>query len=116
VNDKIDRIPEPPVAPTFAALAKLEPELRALAAAARHQRRIARGLPSYCANQVWIFQFKPRLCGLVGWSSQHPEPLLHTRAAYDVAYDHIYQLLPDCRNCLCFPWPECGPAEHRKGA
>ncbi len=38
---------------------------------------------------------------LVGWGSNHPDPALRTSAAYDVAYQTLYDLLPDCQDCGC---------------
>lgn len=57
--------------------------------------------PSFCANNVWYRQFKPKMVVLVGWSSKSKLPELMTDDAYDVAYDHLYALLPNCRNCMC---------------
>jgi hypothetical protein len=38
-------------------------------------------------RNAWYNDIKPRVCRLAGWESHHRDPLLHTRAAYDVAYD-----------------------------
>lgn len=61
---------------------------------------------SFCANRVWYGQngwgFKQRFSELVGWGSNSPHELLHTKEAYDVAYRKLYSALPDCRNCSCF--------------
>ena len=55
------------------------------------------GGPSFCANDVWYRpgSFKSRLVRLAGWWAEKPE--LRTSEAYDVAYDELYQQLPDCR-------------------
>ncbi len=76
------------------ALGLLERELRAL-------RRQARGRRTFCAHAVWYRPGGPksRLTGLVGWSARHPR--LRTSGAYDVAYQHLYGLLPACRGCAC---------------
>lgn len=82
----------------------------------------------WCANEVWYGFLKSQLVQLVGWSRGHlptcaidgPRPafvcmanfkpvrrvpattnaekMLRSSAAYDVAYDHLYELLPDCRH------------------
>jgi hypothetical protein len=73
-------------------LAKLERDIQAV--------KDTRG-PSFCANDWWYLPggFKSRLARLVGWGAEQPE--LRTTEAYDVAYDALYQLLPDCRECRC---------------
>jgi hypothetical protein len=40
---------------------------------------------------------------IVGRWSQHPDPLMHTSDAYDVAFQTLWGLLPDCdhRDKLC---------------
>lgn len=85
--------------------------------------------PGFCAAAVWTRSLKPRLTRLVGWdrhghdeepdsgdavllydllNSGLPEVnrrgALWSSGAYDVAYDHLYALLPDCHDCgLCSP-------------
>ena len=72
-------------------------------ARAYHRSRPA----NFCANEVWYGYFhrvglKKRLCQLVGWERADRDPVLGTSAAYDVAYEVIYQALPDCRGrCAC---------------
>jgi hypothetical protein len=80
------------------ALAELERELRAI------EDDPAR--PAFCANLVWYGRedpegrsYKERLHPLVGWEARNPK--LRSEHAYDLAYDHLYALLPDCRDCLC---------------
>jgi hypothetical protein len=60
------------------------------------------GGPSFCANDIWYDEIKPVLVKLVGWSARNPA--LRTTEAYDVAYQYLYNLLPDCRDCGCFPY------------
>jgi hypothetical protein len=64
------------------------------------------GGESFCANYHWFLPngFKSRLSRLVGYGAEKPE--LRTSAAYDVAYDHLYRLLPDCRNCRCIAFEQ----------
>ncbi len=85
--------------PTFEELVRLEPRLGALLIEAKAVRR-PRG-KSFCANLTWYRVFKPRLCQLVGWERAERHPVLSTNTAYDVAYDRIYDVLPNCRRCLC---------------
>lgn len=105
-NVRPDRRPRTPLTkPTFAQLVKAEPRLADLARAAARvvdDRRAA----SFCANAHWygyrgLPGLKPALEQLVGWGAQRRDehPVLGTSAAYDVAYETIYCLLPDCRNC-----------------
>jgi hypothetical protein len=84
---------------SFEELCRLEPALAFLESRIRSERQ--RKAESYCANQHWIRYFKPELTILVGWFSKHPEPQVRSQEAYDAAYQHLYQLLPDCRNCAC---------------
>lgn len=85
--------------PTWEELVALEPRLAELYTEARAVRRTRR----FCANAVWVRQFKPRLLRLAGWYAEKPE--LRTTGAYDVAYRTLYAALPDCRGCLCPPVP-----------
>jgi len=58
----------------------------------------------YCASRFWHGYagtgFKDRLLELVGWETDRPT--LRSSEAYDVAYDHLYELLPDCRHDSVF--------------
>jgi hypothetical protein len=78
----------------FDDLADLEPRLEELEAEILALRRFRRRGP-FCANEVWYRRFKPRLRLLVGWEARG-HPVLTTAQAYDVAYEHLYELLPDC--------------------
>jgi hypothetical protein len=78
---------------TFADLASLEPQLGALLREARH---VDASSDAFCANGVWYGSFKPRLLLLVGWEASNPA--LRTSEAYDLAYETIYDALPDCRH------------------
>ncbi len=57
--------------------------------------------PSFCANNVWTQHFEDRMFRLVGLHAERHDPVLRTREAYDLAFQHLHELLPDCRNCLC---------------
>jgi hypothetical protein len=89
---------------TWANLKRVEPRLEVL------EREIKAvvdkdGTPYFCANEIWYGYedpkqgFKERLCRLVGWEAHNPR--LRTTGAYDLAYDYLYGLLPDCRDCGC---------------
>jgi len=88
-------------------LVKLEPRLLFLAEEALAYKEMSRGQEYVCANDRWYGYGKWRdrglrasIIGLVGWFSAGPTEL-RTMDAYDVAYQHVYHLLPDCRNCAC---------------
>lgn len=92
--------------PTWAQLIALEPRLAALyrkAAAIKDNGEAE----EFCANSHWYGYFgepglKPHLLALVGFERlRRPDDakILYSSAAYDVAYQHIYSALPDCRNC-----------------
>jgi hypothetical protein len=88
----------------FARLVDVEPSLAVLWEEARnwHKKQDAR---YFCANAVFFGWsnpggcFKDRISRLVGWHASLPE--LRTSEAYDIAYDTIYETLPNCRNCNC---------------
>lgn len=92
---------------TWDELVRLEPRLLDLEREVRAIRDDKRK-PSFCANAVWLGYGIPGLAGLklkmtrlVGWEARGKAEGLHTERAYDVAYSHLYGLLPDCRNCGC---------------
>ena len=58
--------------------------------------------PHFCANGVWYGALKPRLERLVGWGVQHKSRFLGGEDAYALAYRTCYDVLPPCRDCLCF--------------
>jgi hypothetical protein len=104
--------------PTFEELAALEPRLNHLLAEARsyHEKKYRR----FCANAVWYGYpghepgLKQGLSELVGWESGQ-KGLLGSREAYDVAYQTLYQALPNCRHRIgvCRSFLSTGP---RKGS
>ncbi len=64
--------------------------------------------PSFCANAVWFgyrlnrpAERSPRdkVRALAGWSARNPT--LRSQSAYTIAYEKLYALLPDCRDCSC---------------
>jgi hypothetical protein len=91
--------------PAFRRLAALEPGLdRLLAEARSHNENRS---PIFCANAVFYGYpghrpgIKQRLSALVGWGRKG-DPVLGTCEAYDVAYETIYEALPNCRGrCRC---------------
>ena len=89
--------------PTFDELCKLEPALEQLRLDALRERDLKPKRGYYCATDVWVRQLKPRLSQLVGWYARHPGPIVRSSEAYDVAYDAVYALLPNCRGCGCIP-------------
>lgn len=87
-------------------LVKIEPRLLDLADEAMAYKKASHGKKYVCANDRWYGYgewkgrgIKERLIYLVGWLSCRPE--LKTMEAYDVAYQHIYNLLPACQDCAC---------------
>jgi hypothetical protein len=97
----------PPWRLTWAELATLEPALAQLEREIRAWARTPLGR-DFCANARWYgygrfkgMGYRARVVALVGWGSRHPDPRLRTSDAYDTAYRHLYELLPDCRECAC---------------
>ena len=94
---------------TWQDLVEMEPRLADLEEDARSVEDDGQG-ESFCANDIWYghgpyrgIGLVQRLEGLVGWLADGSKPpLLRSSAAYDVAYRHVYNLLPDCRgDCGC---------------
>lgn len=89
---------------TWKMLIELEPRLIDL------ERRIKaikdnKKKPSFCANWFWYSspnRFRNHMSDLVGWDAEGDNPILKSSKAYDVAYEHLYSLLPNCRNCICW--------------
>ncbi len=95
-----------PTVPTWDDLVRLEPRLAALRAEV--ERVTAWNGQRFCANEHWYGYngesgIKPKLVRLVGVRAENPDPDLHSMAAYDVAYQTLYALLPDCWDCGCAP-------------
>jgi hypothetical protein len=89
---------------TWARLVELEPRLAELLAEIRRVKDDKRR-SEFCANGAWYGTydtegFKPRFASLVGFEAKGPAEL-KTMAAYDLAYEKLYQALPNCRNCFC---------------
>jgi hypothetical protein len=90
---------------TWPKLVQAEPRLGLLLKEARAVR--ARS-PNHCSNSIWYGYrghrgIKPRLCNLVGHDRRAGPAFLQTAGAYSLAYDKIYQALPDCAH----PGPFC---------
>jgi hypothetical protein len=88
-------------------LVLIEPQLLELEKDARAFKRATRGADSVCANDRWYGYgewknrgLRERLIYLVGWMRKdQPNALLKSSDGYAVAYQHVYGLLPSCRNC-----------------
>ena len=77
------------------ALAALELELSAV----RDE-----GGNSFCANKYWYVRVAPRVAALAGAQAAVDDPVLRAPEASTLAYEVLYRLLPNCRNCVCVPW------------
>lgn len=90
--------------PTWEQLVKAEP---ALAALEREIKKVKPRGPHFCANDAWYGRypyypnFRREVIRLVGWERKSGPEFMQTAAAYDVAYRHLYDLLPPCRDCAC---------------
>jgi hypothetical protein len=84
-------------------IVEIEPRLK-------HTEKVIRALTDkggryFCANELWygyndISQsFKGVVIRYAGDYAERGE--LRSNAAYDIAYEHLYDLLPGCRDCLC---------------
>jgi hypothetical protein len=65
-----------------------------------------KGPHRFCANAIWFgyqgtISFKDGLSRFIGWD-RDDESVLASSEAYDVTYEHLYYLLPDCGpECPC---------------
>lgn len=82
----------------FKAIARIEPALIELERKVRDHAKANAGAEAYCANENWYGprNFRAAVVRLVGWEATNP--MLRNPNAYDVAYDYLYSLLPDCRH------------------
>ena len=98
-------------------IGKIEPRLLALCKEIMSIRD--GGGPYFCANEWWYWggdphskgrkpSLKGRLHGLVGAGRMAcptvdvmNESYLRSSEAYDVVYQSLYSMLPDCRDCAC---------------
>jgi hypothetical protein len=90
---------------TFDQLCRIEPAPRRLEADVIAAAKVERRKRNRCANRVWYGRFANGFKGrVVGWYrfDKDGPPELGTQAAYDTAYEHLYRLMPDCRNCSCW--------------
>ena len=91
---------------TWAELAEIEPELLIIEANLKAIKDNKRN-KSFCANAIWFGypghspSYKMWMHRLVGSYVRKDNPRLITSEAYDCAYHHLYDILPDCRNCAC---------------
>ncbi len=92
----------------FEKLCGMEPRLQALYKKAKGMRDDP-SRPSFCANAVWFGALgeeglRGEMARLVGWFAENPE--LRTTEAYDIAYETLYQALPNCRACGCMAFEQ----------
>lgn len=81
---------------TFEEICQLEPQLEGLAKEIRNLRASS---PHFCANRVWYGDFENRFDALVGWHAWNPA--LRSELAYNITFQHLYNLMPPCRDCTC---------------
>jgi hypothetical protein len=79
-------------------LVAIEPGLGRLYADVRRIRDP--GIGCFCVEALWQRQLKARLAFLVGFRARNTR--LRSMAAYDVAFEKIYNAMPPCRGCACF--------------
>ncbi|MGN6810339.1 MAG: hypothetical protein ACTHMP_05660 [Thermomicrobiales bacterium] len=79
---------------TFAEICAREPRLVALAREIDTTPRRA----DFCANAVWYGRtgYKSRLAAIIGHFATQEDAALCTSDAYEVAYQALYDRLPDC--------------------
>ena len=95
-----------PTRQKFLAYANHEPQLFELEERIKaHTAEAASQKGRYCANYFWFRKggFRHEMKYLAGWLCDQPE--LKNSDAYDVIYQYLYHLLPDCRHgddlCWC---------------
>jgi hypothetical protein len=96
---------------TFEHLKKLEPKLTRLEGLVLAKAKAAKRKAVICANALWFngcwASLEHRLNQLIGWDRQRMqaphadaeiEATLRSSNIYDVAFHHLYELLPDCNH------------------
>lgn len=94
---------------TYGLLAFWEPRLLHVERTVRIAARSAEGSERACANELWFEtpDLDTAFTETVGWYRQRRHRLeeldavLRSVEAHDVAFEHLYGLLPDCRGCEC---------------
>lgn len=92
-----------PSRPTWEELAAGEPRLLHVLAAAQRIGEDFGSDPRFCADD-WFHRrggLKTQVVELVGWRRKD-NAVLGTPGAYDVAYQRVFDVLPNCRDCSCF--------------
>ena len=70
---------------TFDEMKAIEPRLQHLAETLIERRRL---FPEWNERiLVWVHDFKPLMCRLVGWGAEYPA--LRSSECYDCAYTHL---------------------------
>lgn len=79
-------------------LAELEPQLQKLYEEAKSYEDKSPDSYSY-VNGIFYDKIRPKVVKLVGWSQKDKavNPQLTTSRAYDIAYEKIYNALPNCK-------------------
>ncbi|WP_417736292.1 hypothetical protein [Rosistilla oblonga] len=86
---------------TFEELCEIEPRLTELERKAK-AAELVKYDRQFCANAYWADAIKPALTSLVGWDLVgEADDRLKTMEAYNLTYDHLYSLLPNCNQCGC---------------
>ena len=93
-----EELPQSAEGITWEELIAIEPALQEMLTEISH---IEDASPSFCANQTWFDQYDERMGWLVGWYATKANPRLRTSDAYDLAFEKLYNALPDCRDCNC---------------
>lgn len=93
-NKMTRRKRQPKMRPSYDELTMYEPRLRDLWEQAL---QVADGA-GFCANEHWYSKFKPEVCRLVGWEAESRHPMICGSYGYDIVYEQLYALLPDCNH------------------
>ena len=80
----------------FAKYAAMCSELYTLEKQIKRFAQKDKGKQGYCAHDDWYRYCKPVVVKFVGWSAI--DERLRTCEAYDVVYEYLYMLLPDCEH------------------
>lgn len=80
---------------TWEALTEREPELIALR---REIEAVKDNAPQFCANKLWYGRFKQQMMKLVGDLASRDDAVIGSSEAYDLAYQTLFHILPQCRH------------------
>jgi hypothetical protein len=94
---------------SFQRLTEIEPKLLRLEASIKSYTLENKSRKDFCANAAWYgcvgyidAGFRNELERLFSLGTFNNDPMIESWKSYDIAFNYLYYLLPDCKNkCNC---------------